>query len=157
MTDDDSQARLNALEADAALRNLTADYASAIDTHDIEAVRRVFAADAVVTAPGMRCEGIDDIAAFFDDVFSEPVARRHFITNVRITDTGEGTAAATSYFLFTEAWADESILGWGSYVDRAVESDGRWQFVEKDIVMKHRGPLKEGWAGSLAAEAPTPQ
>ena len=46
MTDDDSQARLNALEADAALRNLTADYASAIDTHDIEAVRRVFAADA---------------------------------------------------------------------------------------------------------------
>ena len=157
MTDDDSQARLNALEADAALRNLTADYASAIDTHDIEAVRRVFAADAVVTAPGMRCEGIDDIAAFFDDVFSEPVARRHFITNVRITDTGEGKAAATSYFLFTEAWADESILGWGSYADRAVESDGRWQFVEKDIVLKHRGPLEEGWAGSLAAEAPTPQ
>ena len=155
MTEDEFEVRLNALEAAAALRNLTADYASAIDAHDIEAVRRVFAADAVMTAPGMRCEGIDDIAAFFDDVFSEPVSRRHFMTNVRITDARVGTAAATSYFLFTEASADASILGWGSYVDRAVEFDGRGQFVEKDIVVQHRGPLEEGWAGSLAAEVAT--
>ena len=143
MNDDEFQARLNALEAAAALRNLTADYASAVDTRDIEAVRRVFAADAVMTAPGRRWEGIDDIAAFFDDNFrANPLARRHFVTNVRITDARAGTAAATSYFLYTTASAGTSILGWGSYADRAVEFDGRWQIVEKDIAVQHRGPLE---------------
>ena len=145
MADDELQVRLIALEAAAELRNLTADYACAIDTRDIEAVRRVFSADAILTAPGRRWEGIDAIAAFFEEDFrANPAARRHFVTNIRVTDATAGTAAATSYFLFTNASAEASILGWGSYTDRVVEFDGRWQIAEKDIAVQHRGPLEDG-------------
>lgn len=153
MTDADLHERVAALEAAEALRNLVADYAVAVDTCDIEAVERVFAPDAVMSAPGRRWEGIDAIKGFLGgDFAANPVARRHFVTNVRITDADAHSAAATSYFLYTTASAGTSILGWGTYTDRARRVDGAWRLVGKDIVVAHSGPMEDGWAHTLAAE-----
>ncbi len=151
-----TDARLATLETAEAARNLLAEYATAVDTRDPDALRRVFAPDALLTSPRRRLEGIEAIVAFYEETFAtNPCARRHFVTTVRVSDPTPLDASVSAYFVFTTASAGTSILGWGRYRDRVVRVDGDLRIAVKDITVDHQGSLADGWADRLATEVAT--
>lgn len=148
--------RLAALETAEAARAIVADYAYAVDAQDLDALRTVFAPDALLTAGERRWQGIGEIEGFFDHQFTaNPCARRHFITTVQVSDATAERASVRSYFIFTTAVAGTSILGWGQYRDRVAWTDAGLRIAEKDISVDHQGPVEDGWADRLAAEVAT--
>jgi ketosteroid isomerase-like protein len=138
--------RLAELETAELAREASWRYATAIDTLDFILLESVFTEDAVlVTRKGPR-EGRDAIIEYYRTALTDPVTRRHFLVNQKVTSSGPGTALLESYFLYTFAGADTSILGWGSYIDRVRVIDGVGYIEEKRISVDVHSDVREGWA-----------
>ena len=149
---DDLSARLSRLETIEASRDLLAEYAAAVDGQDLDRLARVFAPDAVLTAPGRRFEGVDAIVEFYRTAFADdPSPRRHFVTNVRVDAATATTAALSAYFLYTAGTAAKSILGWGRYTDRYGLVGTDLRMTSKDIVVDFRGPVEATWGAAVTA------
>lgn len=145
---DDLAARVARLELIEVARALQARYVEVIDAQAFERLGEVFAPDAVVTAPGRRYAGLDEITGFYASVHtSDPSRRRHFITNVEVEQpAGDHVVVALrSVFLYTAGTGGESIIGWGTYRDRFVGVDGQLRIGAKQIDVEWRGPLSRGW------------
>ncbi len=145
--DDDRLQRLENIEA---ARDLQARYADAVDGADMGALAAVFAPDAVLTAPGRRFEGREQVMDFYRAAAAaDPSDRRHFITNVRVVAADATAVTLQAYFLYTAGTEGASILGWGRYVDEFSMVDGGLVMSAKDISIDWRGPVEASWS-SLA-------
>lgn len=138
--------RLEELETAELAREATWRYATAVDGPDYDLLAGVFTDDAVlVTRKGPR-EGRDAIIDYYRVAMADPVARKHFMVNQKVTSTGPGTALVESYFLYTYAGDDTAILGWGNYIDRVRVIDGIGYIEEKRISIDVHADVREGWA-----------
>jgi ketosteroid isomerase-like protein len=144
-------ARLEQLETAELAREATWRYATAVDTVDFDLLASAFSDDAVlVTRKGPR-EGRDAVVDYYRTALADPVARKHFMVNQKVTSTGPGTALVESYFLYTYAGDDTAILGWGNYVDRVRVIDGVGYIDEKRISIDVHSDIREGWATEAGA------
>ena len=138
--------RLEQLETAELAREATWRYATAVDTIDFDLLASAFTGDAVlITRKGPR-EGRDVVVDYYRTALADPVARKHFLVNQKVTHSGPGEALVESYFMYTYAGDDTSILGWGNYVDRVRVIDGVGYIAEKRISIDVHSDSREGWA-----------
>lgn len=141
-----TSARLAELETAEMAREASWRYATAVDTVDFDLLASAFTEDAVlVTRKGPR-EGRAAVVDYYRTALADPVARKHFLVNQKVTSAGPDSALLESYFLYTYAGADTSILGWGNYVDRVRIIDGVGYIEEKRISIDVHADVRQGWA-----------
>ena len=141
-----TDARLATLETAELAREASWRYATAVDIPDFDLLASAFTDDAVlVTRRGPR-EGRDPILEYSRTALADPIARKHFLVNQKVTSAGPGVALLESYFLYTYAGADTSVLGWGSYTDRIRVIDGVGYIEEKRISIDVHSDIRQGWA-----------
>ena len=138
--------RLERLETAELARAASWRYAVAIDTLDLDMLAAVFTEDAVLTTRRGPRQGRDEVVSYYRDALAEPVARKHFMLNQATTWLGPGRAAMHSYFIYTFAGDDASILGWGEYHDRVRVIDGIGYIEEKRISIDVHADSRVGWA-----------
>jgi uncharacterized protein (TIGR02246 family) len=149
------EARVRALEAREAVRDLLGRYVRAVDAADREALPELFAPDATWVSPGRaQLDGIDEIVRYYSDWFDSPFRdTRHHVCNVVVEVADDArSATADGYYLELASYDDLSIVGFGSYRDvcRCGE-DGRWEIAAKVVEILGLARLDEGWAAGLFA------
>ena len=105
----------------AAIRELIAGYALALDSGDIDGCLRLFAADAEFLVYGRSFVGHDAIGGMFRDA---PDGLH--LTGVSRVDVRDGTASARSQVLFVRTGSMQ--LRPALYDDELVRVDGHWRF-----------------------------
>jgi uncharacterized protein (TIGR02246 family) len=138
--------RLSELETAELAREASWRYAVAIDTGDFELLASVFTEDAVLVTRRGSQEGRAAIVDYYRTALADPVARKHFLVNQKVTHTGASTALLESYFLYTFAGQDTSIFGWGHYIDRIRIMDGVGYIEDKRISIDVHADVRQGWA-----------
>ncbi|HAN71543.1 MAG TPA: hypothetical protein DCQ36_08130 [Actinobacteria bacterium] len=138
--------RLAELETAELAREASWRYAVAIDTGDFELLASVFTEDAVLVTRRGSQEGRAAIVDYYRTALADPVARKHFLVNQKVTHTGASTALLESYFLYTFAGQDTSIFGWGHYIDRIRIMDGVGYIEDKRISIDVHADVRQGWA-----------
>lgn len=138
--------RVAVLETGEAAREASWRYATAIDTLDFDLLASAFAEDATLTTRRGSQHGRDAIIEYYRTALADPVDRRHFLVNQRVTVLAPGSARLDSYFLYTFAGADTSILGWGAYVDHVCVVDGKGVITSKEISIGAHADVRAGWA-----------
>lgn len=138
--------RLAELETAELAREASWRYAVAIDTGDFELLASVFTDDAVLVTRRGSQEGRAAIVDYYRTALADPVARKHFLVNQKVTHSGASTALLESYFLYTFAGQDTSIFGWGHYIDRIRVMDGVGYIEEKRISIDVHADVRQGWA-----------
>lgn len=139
-------ARLERLETAEAARAASWRYARAVDGPDFALLATVFSEDAVLmTRRGPR-QGREAIVDYYRTALADPLARKHFLVNQEVTWLEPGRVLLESYFLYTYAGDDTSILGWGSYSDRVRVVDGVGYIEEKRIGIDVHADTRSGWA-----------
>jgi uncharacterized protein (TIGR02246 family) len=141
--------RLARLETAELARAASWRYATAVDTCDFELLASVFTEDAVLTTRRGTRQGRAAIVEYYRAALADPVARRHFLVNQTVTVDGPGSAHMESYFAYTYAGADTSILGWGTYVDHVRVVDGVGCLDSKRISIDVHADTRVGWAGDI--------
>ncbi|CDO86433.1 hypothetical protein AWC29_09175 [Mycobacterium triplex] len=112
---------------EAAIRELIAGYALALDSGDIDACVQLFTADAQFVVYGRSFTGHEGIAKMFTDA-----PRGLHLTGVSRIDIGSDesdTATARSQVLFVRA--GDLHLRPALYDDQLVRRDGRWRFRQR--------------------------
>jgi hypothetical protein len=92
----DEMLPLRTHEAEGVLRA----YCRAIDSHDRGALKEVFSADATLRVGEQRWEGRDGVMDNLASLFSERQWARHLVSNVQVTNRGDGALEVESYFQF---------------------------------------------------------
>jgi uncharacterized protein (TIGR02246 family) len=105
----------------AAIRELIAGYALALDAGDIEECLQLFTDDAEYLVYGRSFAGRDGIGKMFRDA-----PRGLHLTGVSRIDVSDGTASARSQVLFVRAGSLQ--LRPALYDDELVRVDGHWRF-----------------------------
>lgn len=143
----DVASRLARLEALEAARALLARYARACDASDLAAVTALFSPRCRLEVAGRSWSGVDEIAGFFRQAWSEdPTRKRHFITNIEALEWDGAKVTVEAYFLYTAAGDSSSILGWGEYLD-VIDTTGTGPlFEEKSMRVVRAADVREGWA-----------
>ena len=142
----DESSRLERLETAERAREAAWRYAVAVDTQDYELLSSVFTPDAVLTTRRGSRHGRDEIIAYYRPALADPVGRKHFIVNQTVTWIAPGEAVMESYFLYTYAGDDTSILGWGSYTDHVRVIDNVGYIESKRISIDVQADSRIGWA-----------
>jgi hypothetical protein len=138
------------LAAREAIRDLVARYNVAGDAGRVDAMLRLFAADAVVEIePGRVYRGLVEIRSLFEGAHdasrdAHPIGLlRHFVATHQIDFSERSEARGRCYFaVLTELGLDH----WGHYLDRYVRLDGSWMFVARKVVVDAMAP--GSWAES---------
>jgi ketosteroid isomerase-like protein len=138
--------RLEQLETAELARAASWRYANAVDTADFELLKTVFTEDAVLTTSKGSRSGRDEVLDYYAKALVAPVKRKHFLANQSLTTLGPGLVLLESYFLYTFAGDDTSILGWGNYVDRIQIIDGVGYIQDKRITAEIHADSRIGWA-----------
>ena len=139
-------ARLERLETAELARQASWRYAVAVDTQDFDLLATCFTEDAVLTTRRGSHHGRNEVVAYYRPALADPLARKHFLVNQNVTWLAEGVALLESYFLYTYAGEDTSILGWGNYTDRVHVIDGVGYIAEKRISIDTHADTRIGWA-----------
>lgn len=109
---------------EAAIRELIAGYALALDSGDIDTCVQLFTADAEFLVYGRSFAGHEPIAKMFRDA-----PRGLHLTGVSRIDIGPDAATARSQVLFVRA--GDLHLRPALYDDQLVRQDGRWRFRQR--------------------------
>lgn len=136
MQDDPIRAAAEELAITQRIRSLLSRYGRACDAGDLDAVRKLFASDAVVHSSATH-RGLEEITDFYQQAFrarTTPV--RHFITNVLVVADGEGRWDVDAYFMVASAAVPSEIHATGEYHDTVAVTDGTPLIVSKRIVME---------------------
>jgi len=144
----DLEARLERLETIEAARAASWRYVIAIDTADFELLADVFTHDAILTTSKGLQHGRDAIIEYYREKLANGVHRKHFMTNQQVTWLSVGEARMESYFIYTFAGDDTSILGWGNCLGRIRIEDGIGRIAEKTIAPDVSADSRVGWATS---------
>lgn len=142
--------RLERLETAEAARAATWRYATAVDTVDFAMLADAFTEDGALTTRKGTRQGRETVVDYYRTALAEPVGRKHFLVNQEVEVTGPGAAVVSSYFLYTYAGDDTSILGWGNYVDTIRVEEGVGRIAEKRISIDVHADTREGWAGEIS-------
>jgi ketosteroid isomerase-like protein len=136
-------ARLEALEAQEAIRQLWADYGRTLDARDFAAFSTLWARDATYggtpAAPGAR--GPAAIGAFLEKAIGtnypdSKFKNYHLYFNETIDVHGD-RATAVSKGGFVMASADNTkadFLLLATYRDELIKEDGKWKFLRREVV-----------------------
>jgi uncharacterized protein (TIGR02246 family) len=108
----------------AAIRQLIADYALALDAGDIDACVRLFVPDGEFLVYGRSFAGHDGIAGMFRNA-----PRGLHLTGVSGVEVGGDTATARSQVLFVRA--GDLQLRPAMYDDELVRDGGQWRFARR--------------------------
>ncbi len=140
-------ARLEHLERIEAARTLTARYARACDTGDMDGLAELFTDDAVLVVSSGPKEGREAVMAYYrKGILGNPAVKRHWLMNHEFDVAESGEIAVTTYFIYTYAGDDTSIIGWGDYRDDVVVADGVARFRRKAITLDVSADVRAGWA-----------
>jgi uncharacterized protein (TIGR02246 family) len=142
-------ARLDMLETAERAREASWSYARAVDTPDFDLLASVFTEDAVLTTRRGSRQGRDEIVAYYESALADPLGRKHFLVNQTVTPVAPGVALMDSYFLYTYAGDDTSIIGWGNYHDRVRVIDGVGYLEERRISIDVHADTRAGWAEEI--------
>lgn len=146
---DDLAARLERLETAEAARRASNRYARGIDTRDFELLSRTFTADAQLHLDkGREFNGRDAIVDFYRQRLNPEHAQKHYIVNNDVEWTSPNNAVLTSYLLVVTAGPEQSVMGWGTYIDRIEVIGGIGYIAEKTILIQGMHDVREGWATS---------
>jgi uncharacterized protein (TIGR02246 family) len=138
--------RLEQLESAELARAVSWRYAQAVDKPDLELLSGVFTEDAVLTTSKGTQQGRDNVVAYYAKALADPVQRKHFLVNQTVTPLGPDLVLLESYFMYTFAGNDTSMLGWGNYVDRIRIIDGVGYIEDKRITADVHADSRVGWA-----------
>ncbi|GAA1850813.1 nuclear transport factor 2 family protein [Pseudonocardia ailaonensis] len=161
--------RVDALEAQAAVRTLKAAYMQGLDDRRRGAVADLFWEDAVWEAlpervpdgvdeapgAGERIVGREAIAASFVDAAARMSFTAHFLTNESITVSGDRAVGRWKLLQACTAGRDTAFWQAGVYVDDFERRDGEWRFAHLRLAMDFRTPYHEGWLATRMWELPT--
>lgn len=126
-------ARMAVLEAAEAARTVLFDYANAVDTRDWPGLRECFTPGAVMAMGPDEVSGADAIVEALRGMLPEGFLTQHLLVNPRVI-TNDGTHAvieSTIYYLH-EGSGYEAV-GWGTYRDTIVISNGRGHISRKEF------------------------
>ena len=134
-------ARLEALEAREAIRQLWADYGRTLDNRDFKAFAQLFARDGeFVGGPGATVKGRDAVGALLEKLLTTnfPNSRgrnMHFYMNESIdVRGGEASAVTRGGFLVANASNRPEISIMATYKDDFVREDGQWKFRRREEI-----------------------
>ncbi len=144
------EARLEKVESiQLALGALRA-YVDAIDAVNLDELSEVFTDDAVLDLPGAQLTftGVHDVVQnFYKNAFiQDPTVKRHFIMNSKPEWLSPGVVRIPSYFIFVSSGPDQSLLGWGTYLDEVRITDGVAKFQRKQIIVTRDSDVRTGWS-----------
>jgi uncharacterized protein (TIGR02246 family) len=134
------EARIAALEARDAIRELVYAYGQALDTRDFVAFAALFEPERGTWVGGFgTAVGRDAIFAMMDERIGHAVqpvtpTSHHVFTNIRVELAGEDEASATTKWIFVVPGetGDPRWMFLGHYEDRFVRRDGRWMFLRRE-------------------------
>lgn len=133
----DLEARIDRLEAEAAIRRLIAGYCFAIDDRDLPAIAALFADDARVASEDgvMEARGVDAIMAQYRQRFSVLGPGAHYMHDILIDLPDEDPGGAVGRVSgHAELWRRDRMMVAGlRYRDRYVRTPGGWRFGERII------------------------
>jgi hypothetical protein len=145
MTNDDVHARLEKLESIEAARNVTQQYARAIDSLDWALLTETFTDDANLISRSSSHVGREAVIANYRRALEAPLDRKHFIINTSAEWMSRGEVIVNSYFIYTFAGDETSVLGWGNYTDQVRIENGVARIAEKRISVDRSGSVLPGW------------
>jgi hypothetical protein len=122
-----------------AIDDLLDAYATALDEKDWDTLRTLFAPGAVVdyTDEGGVRGSIDDAIAWFDKTMQHFTASQHFVTNRRVTVTGD--EATVHAYIFSPLGVPNGnggltlVFAGGFYDDVVRRTPEGWRFAERTI------------------------
>jgi uncharacterized protein (TIGR02246 family) len=131
----------------AEIDDLLARYCFAIDLRDWEALRGVFAPDAVITYSGPRvAAGIDEIVAFFRMTASAAAVTQHLLHTSRVWATGPDTAGGLTHVTAHHVGHGAAMPApeaatytvTGTYDDRFARTPGGWRIAGRTLTLLTR-------------------
>ena len=114
-----------------AIQELSAAYANAMDTGDVDGWLETWAPDGVWEGGVGRYEGKERLAQLLTDLGSRVVGKRHIMSNFVIDGDGDD-AMQTCYLLIIDR-AKENLPGTAVYVDTLRKIDGQWFFAYRKV------------------------
>lgn len=139
----DIEARIARLEAESQVRQLIARYSFDIDDRRVDAVRDLFADEAVLrSADGvMHARGVDAIMAQFDGRFAVLGPGHHVMHDVQI-DFESDSAARGRVSGHAELWRNgQMMVAALRYADRYCRTARGWKFAERVISFLYYVPV----------------
>ena len=134
---DDLKARIEALEAKEAIRDLVTAYAIACDEHDMPRLASLFAEDAEFDSPSgvMRASGRDAIVNMFVELFKVRGPGYHWTHDVSIDIDKDRPGQATGLVLSHAETTPHGIVSLAAmkYFDTYKKIDGSWVFAKREI------------------------
>lgn len=139
----DLLARLEAVEADLAIRSLVARYAVVMDDRDVDAIPALFTRDAhVTTGDGvMNAHGRDELVKLYEGRFAALGATCHNVHGVDVTvdsaTTARGVISSTAEVFRNGQHQVVSLR----YHDRYEKEDGAWRIAARHMLYFYYVPL----------------
>src|SRR5689334_16436196 len=127
---------MSVLEDKDEIREKMAAYCQALDACRFADVAALFAEDAVWTTDYGEAKGRKAIEEMFANVVpkkGEGPQRKHYITNIIITVTGDTAKSVSDYLIIRESGKDLIPVMGGTYRDQWVKRDGIWWFHRKEL------------------------
>jgi ketosteroid isomerase-like protein len=138
-------ARLEAVEADIAIRNLIARYAMVMDDRDVASIPSLFTKDARVTSGDgvMNAQGRDFLVDFYEGRFKLLGATHHYTYGMEIAidgpTTGHGRISGGAE-VFRNGVQQVVAL---RYLDKYEKEDGAWRIAHRHMLYCYYCPLDE--------------
>lgn len=140
------EARVDRLEARAAIQELVTNYAVACDEHDIPKLQGLFTEDAVFRSPSsfMQATGREAITSMFTDVLKTRGPGYHW-THDLIVKFGEDQDSATGVVYSHAETTPNGVVSIAAmkYKDKYRRECGAWYFSEREIHFFYYVPMRE--------------
>jgi len=120
-----------------AIREVMARYCHALDAGEFDKVANLFAEDGEWTTDYGSAVGREAIEALITGNVprkGEGPQRKHFITNTVIDIDGDNADCRSDYLIIRESEEGLIPVMGGTYMDKFVKRDGRWQFRRKELI-----------------------
>ncbi len=146
----DLESRIARLEAESQIRQLVARYSFDIDDRRVDAVRTLFADDAVLRSHDgvMQAVGVDAIMAQFDGRFAVLGPGHHVMHDIQI-DFESDDAARGRVSGHAELWRNgQMMVAAIRYADRYRRTAAGWKFAERVLGFLYYVPV-EAYPGIL--------
>lgn len=126
----------NAADEKDAIRELMARYAQNLDAGHFAETAALFADDAIWTTTYGTARGPIEIQAMFERIVprrGEGPQRKHYITNIIVTLSGDTAEAVSDYLVVRESERGLLPVMGGTYRDSFVKRAGAWRFSRKEL------------------------
>lgn len=146
-------ARIEAVEADLAIRSLVARYAQVMDDRDVDAIPTLFTKNAKITSRDgkMNAQGRDHLVKLYEGRFAALGATHHIVHGVDVTIDGPTTAHA-NVSSTAEVWRNGvHQLAALRYNDTYEKEDGAWRIASRHFLLFYYTPIDQhaGLLGTL--------